>query len=251
VLWCARGRSTATQRRALRADLQATADLRSLLGRSSVVLSICPPAAAEEVAGEVADLGYRGVYLDANAVSPATARRIAGIVSAGGATAVDGCIIGAPPTADRVVRLYLSGSPSPARSIARLFAGTQVDAVELGGDLGRASALKMAFASYQKASRVLAALAHALADQHGVTHALVTEANRMPARILADREYLPSVASRAWRWAPEMREIARSLEAAGLPPHLATATAAALERWAEDRDRSDLPVDAILEHLRR
>ncbi|GDY32323.1 hypothetical protein GTS_39560 [Gandjariella thermophila] len=251
VLWCPEGRGTETQRRALRADLQATADLHGLLDRADVVLSICPPAAAEDVAGRVAAAGYRGLYVDANAVNPATARRIAAVVSAAGAAAMDGSIIGAPPTAERTVRLYLSGPGAGVATVAELFTGSQVEAVPLGGELGRASALKMAFASFQKASRVLAALAHALADHHGVTEALLAEAQRMPVYILGDRDFLPSVASRAWRWAPELREIAHTLDAAGLPPDLADATATVLERWSDDRDRTDLPVAAVLEHLRR
>jgi 3-hydroxyisobutyrate dehydrogenase-like beta-hydroxyacid dehydrogenase len=251
VLWCPDGRGDATQRRALRADLQASADLRGLLERSDVVVSICPPAAAEEVAGRVAGTGYRGLYVDANAVNPATARRIAAPLSAAGATVVDGSIIGAPPTAERAVRLYLAGPASGVATVAELFAGGQVEAVPLGEELGGASALKMAFASFQKASRVLAALAHALADEHGVTDALLAEAQRMPALILGDRDFLPKVAGRAWRWSPELREVARTLDDAGLPPDLADATAAVLQRWAEDRDRTDLPVAAVLDHLRR
>jgi 3-hydroxyisobutyrate dehydrogenase-like beta-hydroxyacid dehydrogenase len=251
VLWCPDGRGHQTQRRALRADLQATADLPGLLHRADVVLSICPPAAAEDVARRVADTGYRGLYVDANAVNPATARRIAAMISAAGAAAVDGSIIGPPPTAERTVRLYLSGPASGVGRVVELFAGSQVEAVPLGGELGRASALKMAFASFQKASRVLAALAHALADHHDVTEALLAEAHRMPVRILGDREFLPNVAGRAWRWAPELREVARTLDAAGLPPDLADATATVLEHWTADRDRTDLPVAAVLDHLRR
>ncbi|MGH3924232.1 MAG: hypothetical protein ACRDTT_15445 [Pseudonocardiaceae bacterium] len=43
-------------------------------------LSICPPAAveeAEEIATTVAGIGYRGIYVEANAISPTRMHRIA------------------------------------------------------------------------------------------------------------------------------------------------------------------------------
>lgn len=108
----------------------------------------------------------------------------------------------------------------------------------------------MAFASFQKASRVLAAVAHSLADEHDVTDALLGEADRMSGRILAQRDYLPSVAARAWRWEPEMQEIARTLDAAELPTELAEAASAVLARWDTDPDLAQLSTDAVLARLR-
>jgi 3-hydroxyisobutyrate dehydrogenase-like beta-hydroxyacid dehydrogenase len=249
VLWCPRGRSAATRHRADDAGLLPVSDLRSLLGHATVVLSICPPSVAEEVAGRVADIGYPGLFVDANAVSPALLRRILTMVREAGASTVDGAIIGAPP-GRQTTRLYLAGDPPLVRRVSQLFTGSMVEPVALDGQVGRASALKMAFASFQKASRVLAGIAHALADEYGVTEELLVEAERMPSRILSDRDYLPTVARRAWRWAPEMREIARTLDAEGLPPDIAEAVASVLVRWAQDRDRSDLPTGTVLDQLR-
>ncbi|MFF3431995.1 hypothetical protein [Streptomyces sp. NPDC002602] len=70
----------------------------------------------------------------------------------------------------------------------------------------------MAFGGYQKAARTLAAVAHALADDHGVGDLLVEEARTMPEFILADRDYIPSVAARASRRNPA------SGRPAGAPP---------------------------------
>jgi hypothetical protein len=109
----------------------------------------------------------------------------------------------------------------------------------------------MAFASYQKAARVLAAVARSLGDAHGVTEALLAEADRMPGRILAQRDYLPSVAATAWRWGPEMHEIAQTLSDAGLPPDLAEAAATVFERWDAHRGDYDLSAAAVLKDLRR
>ncbi len=83
----------------------------------------------------------------------------------------------------------------------------------------------MAFASYQKAARTLAGVSHALAHAHGVGDQLTAEAEIMVSAILSDPEYLPSVAARAWRWAPKMEEVADTLRAADLPTDMAEATA--------------------------
>ncbi|MCC9738498.1 DUF1932 domain-containing protein [Streptomyces sp. MNU89] len=72
----------------------------------------------------------------------------------------------------------------------------------------------------------------------------------MPADILADSDYLPSVAARAWRWAPEMHEIAETLRQAGLPNQIPEATASVMLRWEGDKDRFDMPLPEVFAHLR-
>ncbi|WP_375373357.1 DUF1932 domain-containing protein [Streptomyces sp. KAI-26] len=108
----------------------------------------------------------------------------------------------------------------------------------------------MAFSSYQKAARTLAGIAHALADAHGVGDQLTAEAEIMISTILSDPDYLPSVAARAWRWAPEMEEAADTLRAADLPTDMAEATARVLAYWEQDKDQFDLPVAHTLSRLR-
>lgn len=251
VLWCAAGRSPATARRAASAGLRAVPDLATLLAQSDIVLSICPPEVAERTAEQVSEVasGFTGVLVEANAVAPGRVERIAGRLRRQGVRVVDGSIIGPPPTDGRTARLYLAGDPGDVRLVQGIVADSPVHAVDLGPALGAASALKMAFGGYQKASRTLAAVAHALADRHGVGAELLVEAGRMPSAVLADRDYIPSVAARAWRWAPEMREVADALAAEGLPTDLAQAAAAVLARWEPDRDGWDLSVDEALGRL--
>src|SRR2546429_180827 len=76
VLWHPAGRSAATRDRAAHAGLQPVHDIAELLTKSEVVLSVCPAAIAGEVAHVVASRDYRGIYVDANAISPNTMRRI-------------------------------------------------------------------------------------------------------------------------------------------------------------------------------
>lgn len=251
VVWCAAGRSQETEARAGRAGLRAVPDLATLLAQSDIILSICPPAVAEQTAQQVLAAGrqFTGVLVEANAVAPGKVTRIAGRLGGGGIRVVDGAIIGPPPTEGRTARLYLAGDPDDVRLVQGIVAGGPVETVVLGPTVGAASALKMAFGSYQKATRALAAVAHALADRHGVADALLVEADRMPSAVLADRGYIPSVAARAWRWAPEMSEAAEALAAADLPPELAQAAAAVLGRWEPDRDDWGLSVDEALGRL--
>src|SRR2546427_8294754 len=122
VLWAGEGRSTATRKRASDAGLEDAGSVASVVRASEVILSVCPPHAAVDVATQVAALRFAGTYVDGNAVSPATAREIAGIVEKGGAAFVDGGIIGPPPVKPGSTRFYVSGT-SAERIAALLTAG--------------------------------------------------------------------------------------------------------------------------------
>ncbi|HEY4850806.1 MAG TPA: NAD(P)-binding domain-containing protein, partial [Streptosporangiaceae bacterium] len=100
VLWASAGRSSGTGARAEAAGLRDAGTIAALSRQADIILSICPPAAALDVArsvAEPADSGFRGVFVDANAISPGTAREVCAIVQAAGASYVDGGIIGPPP----------------------------------------------------------------------------------------------------------------------------------------------------------
>ncbi|MFE1475873.1 DUF1932 domain-containing protein [Streptomyces cyaneofuscatus] len=92
--------------------------------------------------------------------------------------------------------------------------------------------------------------AHARADARGVGDQLTAEAEIMISAILSDPEYLPSVAARAWRWAPEMEEVADTLRAADLPTDMTEATARVLALREQEKDRYDVPVVHTLSQLR-
>ncbi|KIF02009.1 phosphogluconate dehydrogenase [Streptomyces sp. RSD-27] len=249
VLWLPEGRSEATHRRAKEAGATACDSLGEALERSEIVLSICPPQAAEDVATTVASHAFAGVYVDANAINPQRMQRIAKEIRPG-ATVLDGAIFGPPPGGQRAARLYLAGETQAVDTTEPLFRDTALHVRRASGSVGSASALKMAFASYQKAARTLAGVAHALADAHGVGDELTAEAQVMASNILSDPGYLPSVAARAWRWAPEMEDIAGTLRAAGLPADMAEAAVAVMSRWEGEKDRYDLELTDVLSHLR-
>jgi 3-hydroxyisobutyrate dehydrogenase-like beta-hydroxyacid dehydrogenase len=241
VLWAPEGRSAATAARAEAAGLAAAGPLAGLVRRADVIVSVCPPHAALDLARQVA--GFGGSYVDANAISPATAREVARIVEAGGASYVDGGIIGPPPVAPGLTRLYLCGTR--AGEVQRLFAGGLVDARVIAGDPWAASAMKMAYASWTKGTAALVLAARALARAEGVEDVLLAEwALSQPGLDDRSARATRSAAAKGWRWIAEMEEIAAAMAAAGLPAGFHQAAAEIYRRSPNDGS-----VDAVLTAL--
>jgi 3-hydroxyisobutyrate dehydrogenase-like beta-hydroxyacid dehydrogenase len=239
VLWVPEGRSAASAARATAAGLSiVSGGLAGLTRKAEVIVAVCPPHAALDLARQVA--GFSGVYADANAVSPATAREIGRIIEAGGASYVDGGIIGTPPVAPGFIRLYLSGAR--AGKVQRLFAGSEVDARVIGGDaLYAASALKMAYASWTKGSAALLLTARALARAEEVEETLVAEWGiSQPGLTERSARAAGSAEAKGWRWVAEMEEIAETMAAAGLPDGFHQA-AAEVYRRVQGRAAGDAP----------
>jgi 3-hydroxyisobutyrate dehydrogenase-like beta-hydroxyacid dehydrogenase len=228
VLWASAGRSAATVERAEQAGLTDVGDVGELCRRSDVILSVCPPHAAVDVARSVA--GFQGTYVDANAVSAETARAIGRLVN----RFVDGGIVGPPPREPNTTRLYLSGDG--AQQIAELFSGTSVDARVVSNEPGAASALKMCYASWTKGSAALLLATRSLAQAEGVEEALLEEW-QLSLPELADQwaAAVRSARRKGWRWVGEMDEIAGSYAAAGLPDGFHRAAAEIYRRAADGR----------------
>jgi len=255
VCWASAGRGPDTAARARRAGLADAGTVAGLAARSDVIISVCPPHAAVEVAravaagqpadGRLAAAGFRGVFVDANAISPDTSRAVAGIAEAGGASYVDGGIIGLPPAAAGGTRLYLSGPR--AGDIRDLFAGTGVDARIVDDRIGSASAVKMAYAAWTKGTAALLLVARALATAEGVQDALLTEwALSQPDLADRTRRAARSAARKGWRWVAEMEEIADSMAAAGLPQGFHQAAAEVFRRQPRAAAGDEVSAEAVL-----
>jgi 3-hydroxyisobutyrate dehydrogenase-like beta-hydroxyacid dehydrogenase len=224
VLWTSEGRSAATAERAAAAGFRDARTLAALVAESDAVLSICPPAIAEDVAAAVAAEGFDRLYVEANAIAPARAERIAADLRKGGMRVVDGSII-----ARSGLNLYLSGAAEDIARVEELFAETAVTTIRLEGGIGAASALKMAFGGWNKIGIALAAQAYAIARAYGVEEQLAREG--------VDGDRVLGAGARAWRWAPEMNEVADTCAALGLPDGLGRGAAAVFDRWAAHRNR--------------
>jgi 3-hydroxyisobutyrate dehydrogenase-like beta-hydroxyacid dehydrogenase len=244
VLWASAGRSEATAERAAQSELDDVGTVEALAARSEVVLSICPPHAALEVARELQ--GYSGIYLDANAISPATARSVGGVVS----RFVDGGVVGPPPVRAGTTRLYLSGAE--ADDVASLFLGTVVDVRILSAEIGSASALKMVYASWTKGSAALLLAVLATARAEGVDDALIREWSESQPELHRRSEAAARAAiTKGWRWTGEMEEIADTFAVAGLPDGFHRAATEIYRRSAQAPAVSGAdPLELILPLLR-
>jgi uncharacterized protein DUF1932 len=211
VLWASAGRSPETAGRAAGAGLEDVGSVAALAARAELVLSVCPPHAAAEVAAACG--GFAGVFVDANAVAPATARAL---LAPFGARGVDGGIVGPPPRHAGSTRLYLSGPH--AGTVAERFAPGPLEPIVLDGGIGAASALKATYAAWTKGTAALLLALRDVAAAHGVLGALEAEWARsqpsLPERLAAAEA---SAAAKGWRWVAEMDEIAATFEAAGAP----------------------------------
>jgi 3-hydroxyisobutyrate dehydrogenase-like beta-hydroxyacid dehydrogenase len=251
VGWASAGRSEESRRRAAEAGLEDTGSLAELASVSDLIVSVCPPDSATSVAHSIAATGFAGIYLDANAVSTASAREVGAIVEKAGARFVDGGIIGPPAQRPGSTRLYLSGVE--AATVAAAFEGGALEAVAIDTRAGAASALKMCYAAWTKGSAALLTAIRALAVAEDVEAALLEEwslsQQGLEARSVAAAR---NNAFKAWRFAGEMREIAATFESSGLPGGFHGAAADIYERLARYKDCDPAPelgevVDTLLE----
>jgi 3-hydroxyisobutyrate dehydrogenase-like beta-hydroxyacid dehydrogenase len=240
VLWASAGRGPATRARADADGFEDAGSVKRLVAESPMIVSVCPPAAALNVAREVAALGFRGLYVDANAVAPTTTRTVGDILTRGGATFVDGSIIGPPPRTGATARLFLSGPDAP--SVGAVFDGGPLEPIVLNATIGAASAMKMAYSGWNKASQALLMAVRALAVRENIDAALLVEWSRsmpdMPAR--SERAVVDNT-RKAWRFVGEMEEIAATFGAAGLPVGFHEAAAEVYGRLAGWKDTPTAP----------
>ena len=251
VVWAGDQRSNATRERAKQAGLIDVVTLTNAVKESEILLSVCPPHAAVDLARAVAEENFRGIYVDANAVSRVTAERIGAIVSRGGASFVDGGIIGAPVKKAGTTRLYLSGER--AAEVAELFSQSMLAAKTIGAAPGAASALKVAYAAWTKCTDALVLAICALAAHEGVDQALLEEWRISQPDLERKSNRAAAVAvPKAWRYVGEMEEIAATFESAGLPTGFHNAAAEICARLASFKDQTDPPptLAAVIEALR-
>ncbi len=240
VIWASAGRGAATRKRAEADGLDDVDTLARLARESEIIVCVCPPASAPDVAREVAATRFGGTFVDGNAIAPATTRAVGEIVTAGGARFVDGGIIGPPPRKAGEARLYLSGPGAAA--VAAVFKGTTLEAIVLDGPVGAASAIKMAYAAWTKGSQALLLAIRALAAREGVDAALLAEwARSQPDATGRSERAVSANIKKAWRFVGEMDEIAATFEAAGLPNGFHEAAGEVYRRLAGWKDTAAPP----------
>jgi 3-hydroxyisobutyrate dehydrogenase-like beta-hydroxyacid dehydrogenase len=240
VYWAAENRSSKTRLRAEKYNLIEAESLLQLCQISEFIFSVCPPHAAEDVATSVVEHGFKGYYLDANAIAPQRAIKIGQILESNGIRFIDGGIIGGPAWTPKETWLYLSGKD--AKVIADCFSNEPLETKIIGDEIGKASALKMCYAAYSKGTTALLAAILATAELLGVRDVLYEQwdmddsgfseqANRRTTRVTA----------KAWRFEGEMHEIASTFHEAGLSSGFHVAAAEIYHRMAGFKDAPETP----------
>ncbi len=240
------GRSARTRGLAAQAGIRDLGSVNALVAQTDLVLSILPPAAAvaaaQEVAAAMTASGVTPPYADCNAIAPATTARIAELIQAAGAAYIDAGIVGGPPADGTGPRLYASG---PAAHLLAPLQGGGLVVRHLGGAIGRASALKMCYAAVTKGTAALHFAQLAAASRLGIGEALGAElAESQAATYARMRRALPRLPAKAPRWIEEMRQIAATFEAVGVPGDFHRG-AAALYELLSATPFADEPEEAV------
>jgi 3-hydroxyisobutyrate dehydrogenase-like beta-hydroxyacid dehydrogenase len=245
VRWASRGRSGETRDRAEKAGLIDGGDLEAMCRDCAIILSVCPPHAAEEVVAEVAQCGFDGIYVDANAISPACARRIEALGMTTGMSVVDGGIVGGPAWEAMKTWMYVSGTR--AREVAACFSNGPLEVEVIGESVGEASGLKMCTAARVKGTAALFASVLALSESLGVRETLVRQlARRNPEVDQEIAKMIEFTAFRAWRFIGEMDEIAATYETAGLPGDFHKGARSIYQRLAGFKGAPEAPTQEAL-----
>jgi len=251
VLWASEGRSDASKNRASEHNLTDIVTISSLCEKSDIIVSVCPPHAAEDVAEQVIEANFSGLFVDANAISPQKALRIEAKLGAANIDMVDGSIIGGPAWQPGRTWLYLSGKR--ASEITKIFAGGALETEVISDEIGKASALKMVYAANTKGSTALLALIMSAAHKLGVQDDLERQWHRQSENMVEqNQERIRRVTQKAWRFAGEMEEMVETFGEIGLPSGFHASAANLYRRMAQFKDADELPdlftvLNALLE----
>jgi 3-hydroxyisobutyrate dehydrogenase-like beta-hydroxyacid dehydrogenase len=240
VLWASEKRSKQSITRAKEHNLIDIMTLEALCQQCEALVSVCPPHAAAELADDVIAQGFKGLYVDANAIAPQKAKRIGKKMKDNGVAFVDGGIIGGPAWQAGRTWLYLSGDG--AGDAEALFASGPLETEIISEEIGNASALKMCFAANSKGTTALLSAIMAAAETLGVRDALERQWSRGNSEFATQTQNrVQQVTAKAWRFAGEMEEIAATLEDANLPSGFHDAAGDIYRRMAHFKDAPGLP----------
>jgi L-threonate 2-dehydrogenase len=241
------GRSAASQKRAKEAGMLGVS--AEALVDVDLLLSIVPPASAlsfaEQTAFALKSSRRKPVFVDCNAVSPATVRHIHAVIAATGTEFIDAGIIGFPPVpgTNDGPHFYASGEPAAKLKVLGKYG---LDVRVLEGPVGTASALKMAYAGISKGHIAIFAAMVLAATRSGTAEALRQELAEADADLLASMSNrVPRMFTKAWRWAPEMQEIAEFAREDAVAHALWTNISQLYDRLARDQTASRSEVAAL------
>lgn len=222
VLTLLDGRSDLTRQRAERVGMEDGENLGSLVKTADLIMSIMPPSAAcdfaETCARAMVAAGVAPLFVDCNAVSPASTETMGKSLQKAGAKFVKVGIIGPPPREGVQTRFYASGSGA---ELIDFLDGGGISFRDMGPEITTAAAMKMCYAGLTKGGNTLNTLIATAAELLGISQPLRQElADSQPAALRAMNARIPTLAADAGRWAGEMDEIAATFGAIGLTSNM-------------------------------
>jgi 3-hydroxyisobutyrate dehydrogenase-like beta-hydroxyacid dehydrogenase len=240
VHWVAKGRSDKSKMRAGKYNLIIHESLEEFCENCSIIISVCPPHAAEAVADSVMKCNFDGTFVDANAISPMRTIKISEKMTSAEISFIDGGIVGGPAWKSGKTHLYLSGNG--IEKIGSLFVKGNLIADCLNNEIGKASAIKMCYAAWTKGSTALLCAIQAVADEYGVRERLEQQWDEdWPGFSEKARNRARRVTAKAWRFSGEMEEISSTFHEAGELGGFHKAAADLYERLAEFKDAPEIP----------
>ncbi|MBH9553328.1 NAD(P)-dependent oxidoreductase [Inhella gelatinilytica] len=233
VAWASEGRSAASAARAQAQGLRDCGSLAQLCAQVDTLLVVAPPHAALDIATRVADCGFKGLYIEANAIAPDTLAEIVRCLQPGGARVLDAALVGPPPKAGQAAPTQLLLAGPDAAALAPLLETPVLLPTVLGAEPGAASTLKLLHSALNKLPLALELWAWALAGRAGLSPELQALLADRPAAAsaLSDPARRQRLAAKAWRFAGEMTELAQLAQALGEDPQPAQGGARAFEQW--------------------
>ena len=218
IITCLDGRSERTKELALKANFEDMGNIDNVVLEGDLILSIMPPAnsvgIAKEIAKAMKKTGSKPHFADCNAISPSTSKVVGTHIVGAGANYIDAGIVGpGPGTRERPTSMYVSG---PDTKAVMEINGPHIEVIDLGTEIGKASAAKMCYAAITKGSWTLYTTALVTAEALGVSEHLNSALKQSRPAIWADiNKMLPRLPLDAGRWIGEMEEIAETMGAAG------------------------------------
>jgi L-threonate 2-dehydrogenase len=247
VLTSLAGRSQETAARAKAAGMTAASDEE--IAATDFILSILPPgealAFAERFVPVLTASNAKPVFVECNAINPATVERVVKVVAPTGCPFVDAGIIGQPPKpGDAGPRFYASGSAAQRFAVLRDYG---LDVRVLDGAMSAASALKMSYAGITKGTQAIGAAMMLAATRAGNADDLFAELTASQKELFPWlKRQLSMMPPKAYRWVAEMHEIAGFVGDDPAARELYEGAAQFFERFAEDFESGEKKQAAAL-----
>jgi 3-hydroxyisobutyrate dehydrogenase-like beta-hydroxyacid dehydrogenase len=230
---------------AARAGVQLENDFSAALVNADIVISAVTADAAADVAQQAGALLRPGqIFVDLNSISPEAKRRASALFAARGVAYVEAAVMAPVPPYGLRVPILLGGPDAPAL-LERMAPAGMAMAVH-SREVGAASAIKMCRSVMIKGLEALTVESMLCARHYGVEDQVIASLDETFPSMDWQRQadYLVSrVVQHGRRRAAEMREVAHTVEDAGMQPLMAAAIARRHDWLADQVDAGTVAND--------